>query len=134
MTIKPPGFSVATNRSRIGRRSARCSRTRREWTKSNSACGSSSSRMSTRRISIESEASWSTKRVDVDRGDVRTAPGHPFDERATARADLEAFPAGADAEFLEQCAAAAIPQRLHAGKPCPLLGEALVEDIVAGHD
>jgi len=73
-------------------------------------------------------------RVDVDRGDVRTAPGHPFDERAAARADLEAFPAGADAEFLEQCAAAAIPQRLHAGKPCPLLGEALVEDVVAGHD
>src|SRR6478672_5173307 len=48
--------------------------------------------------------------------------------------DLEAFPAGADAEFLEQCAPAGIPQRLHAGKPCPLLGEALVEDVVAGHD
>ena len=73
--------------------------------------------------------------VDVDGGHVGTTAGHPLDQRPATRTDLEAFPAGADSQFVEQrLAAIRIPQLLNARQPLPLLVEALPEDIVARHD
>ena len=37
-------------------------------------------------------------------------------------------------EFVEQRLATGIPQRFHAGQPLSLIGETLVEDVIAGHD
>ena len=44
--------------------------------------------------------------VDVDRGHMSATSCHPFDQRSSARADLEALPAAADAEFVEKRLAA----------------------------
>lgn len=71
--------------------------------------------------------------VDIDRKHRGAATGHPIDQRAAARTNVQASPAGTDAQPVQQPRAARIPQTFHARQSSPLLGETLVIAVVTRH-